>query len=209
MGGWNVHHAKISLRVKKRLEQQYGKNPRKWRIPGLSEHCKDAKFCRADELLENTTPSEVAFQRYFTKYWPACRLDPQFVILGYIVDFYIVEHQIAIEIDGAVHLTPEQIIWDNNKDAALKSIGITVFRFRATVNRKRLLGYCNKVFWAITGTEKPILFKAKSKHKKTKKLRATLKKGSSKRRKSALTTAKKRNLVLYKGGNPDKKNRPP
>lgn len=48
----------------------------------------------------------------------------------YFIDFAIVEHKIAIEIDGQQHNLPERIASDNKKDAKLISNGWTVYRIK-------------------------------------------------------------------------------
>ena len=51
-------------------------------------------------------------------------------VLGkYIVDFYIAEKKIVIEVDGRQHLLPEHKYADEQRDAALASWGIVVLRY--------------------------------------------------------------------------------
>jgi len=50
-------------------------------------------------------------------------------IENYIVDFYIAEKKIVIELDGAQHTTAENASADNQRDAALSKWGITVVRY--------------------------------------------------------------------------------
>ncbi|MFA5668762.1 MAG: endonuclease domain-containing protein [Balneolaceae bacterium] len=48
----------------------------------------------------------------------------------YVLDFYIPQINLAIEVDGGIHLNPEVIIKDVNKDAFLNRNGIRVVRFK-------------------------------------------------------------------------------
>lgn len=48
---------------------------------------------------------------------------------SYIVDFYCHAKRLAIEIDGEYHNTPEQQLYDENRTAELKRIGIREMRF--------------------------------------------------------------------------------
>lgn len=50
-------------------------------------------------------------------------------IENYIVDFYIAEKKIVIEIDGIQHMTPENKAADIQRDTALAAWGITVLRY--------------------------------------------------------------------------------
>jgi very-short-patch-repair endonuclease len=52
----------------------------------------------------------------------------QYVIKGFILDFYCFEYDLAIEIDGAVHLKQKE--YDEERDHVLRSIGIKVIRIR-------------------------------------------------------------------------------
>ena len=47
-------------------------------------------------------------------------------IENYIVDFYIAEKKIVIEIDGIQHLSPEHKEADKQRDAVLATCGICV-----------------------------------------------------------------------------------
>ena len=54
---------------------------------------------------------------------------------NYILDFYIPQAKIAIEVDGAQHSEKSHALADAKRDADLKELGITVLRFRnADVN---------------------------------------------------------------------------
>ncbi|MBO6794146.1 MAG: DUF559 domain-containing protein [Balneolaceae bacterium] len=53
----------------------------------------------------------------------------QYGIGPYILDFYFPELKIAVEIDGKIHLKPEVIASDKNKEAFLKENEIELLRF--------------------------------------------------------------------------------
>jgi very-short-patch-repair endonuclease len=48
---------------------------------------------------------------------------------GFILDAFCVEHQLAVEIDGSIHLDPRQAAHDANRTQFLVDRGITVLRF--------------------------------------------------------------------------------
>ena len=50
-------------------------------------------------------------------------------IENFIVDFYIAEKKIVIEVDGIQHGSPEHQEKDEQRDAALSAWGITVLRY--------------------------------------------------------------------------------
>ena len=57
-----------------------------------------------------------------------CRVRPQHVIRGWIVDFYIASARLVIEVDGDVH--DLQLDEDERRTAALGAEGLRVIRFR-------------------------------------------------------------------------------
>ena len=82
----------------------------------------------ARELRKNMTPEEKKLWYDFL-----CRLPftvrRQHNIENYIVDFYIAEKKIVIEVDGIQHLFTENKIADAERDSALSKWGITVLRY--------------------------------------------------------------------------------
>ena len=53
----------------------------------------------------------------------------QKVIGAYIVDFYIAEARLVIELDGSQHYEENGMCADKVRDAYLNSIGLTVLRY--------------------------------------------------------------------------------
>ena len=64
----------------------------------------------------------------FSKLLPLT-VNRQKVIENYIVDFYIAEAQIVIELDGSQHYKEEGIQKDKIRDERLKSLGFKVLRY--------------------------------------------------------------------------------
>jgi very-short-patch-repair endonuclease len=46
----------------------------------------------------------------------------------YIVDFYCPTLQLAIELDGSQHYSPNRIVYDRERDAYISSLGVTIVR---------------------------------------------------------------------------------
>ena len=53
----------------------------------------------------------------------------QFSITKYVVDFYCPRLKLAIEIDGATHLTDDEILNDAKRQAKIESMFICFIRF--------------------------------------------------------------------------------
>ena len=82
----------------------------------------------ARTLRKNMTPEEKHLWYDFLKRLPF-NVRRQHNIENYIVDFYIAEKKIVIEIDGRQHLLPEHKEADKQRDAVMSSWGITVLRY--------------------------------------------------------------------------------
>ena len=82
----------------------------------------------ARNLRKNMTPEEKRLWYDFLKKLPMT-VKRQHNIENYIVDFYIPERKIVIEIDGIQHLTSLNKEADDKRDADLSRWGITVLRY--------------------------------------------------------------------------------
>ena len=87
-------------------------------------------------LRKNMTPEEKHLWYDFLKRLPF-NVRRQHNIENYIVDFYIAEKKIVIEVDGAQHYSPEHKVADEQRDAALAVWGITVLRYSNADIRNR------------------------------------------------------------------------
>ena len=90
----------------------------------------------AKTLRKNMTKEERHLWYDFLKALPIT-VHRQKVIGSYIIDFYIAQEKIAIELDGSQHYETEGKQADEKRDLFLKSLGITVLRYsNLDVNRK-------------------------------------------------------------------------
>lgn len=90
----------------------------------------------ARELRKNMTPEEKRLWYDFLKRLPM-NVRRQHNIENYIVDFYIAEKKIVIEVDGRQHLSSEHKEADKQRDTALARWGITVLRYSNDAIRNR------------------------------------------------------------------------
>ena len=74
------------------------------------------------------TPEEKRLWYDFLKHLPLT-INRQKIIGNFILDFFIAEKQIAIEIDGMQHGEPEYRQKDLQRDAELWQLGIRVLRY--------------------------------------------------------------------------------
>ena len=89
----------------------------------------------AKALRKNMTPEEKHLWYDFLKSLPLT-VRRQHNIENYIVDFYIAEKKIVIEVDGVQHLTEENKEADKKRDEDLALWGIRVLRYSNESIRK-------------------------------------------------------------------------
>ena len=82
----------------------------------------------AQQLRKNMTPQERRLWYNFLKKLPFT-IHRQHNIESYIVDFYIAEKKVVIELDGIQHRSPEHEEADKQRDEALAAWGVTVLRY--------------------------------------------------------------------------------
>ena len=88
-----------------------------------------ALVSNARALRKNMTPEEKCLWYTFLKRLPL-NVRRQHNIENYIVDFYIAEKKIVIEVDGLQHTSFENKAEDKKRDADLLSWNITVLRYK-------------------------------------------------------------------------------
>ena len=82
----------------------------------------------AQSLRKNMTAEERKLWYHFLKNLPLT-VHRQHNIENYIVDFYIADKKLVIELDGVQHGEPEHAQKDAERDAALSAWGIAVLRY--------------------------------------------------------------------------------
>ena len=84
-----------------------------------------ARQLRAKETAAET----LLWQRISKKQLANFRFRRQHPILYFIADFYCHEAKLIVEIDGGVHLLPEQFQYDRARDNELRFHGLNIVRF--------------------------------------------------------------------------------
>ncbi|NVO21328.1 MAG: endonuclease domain-containing protein [Bacteroidetes bacterium] len=87
-------------------------------------------FERAKDLRERQTVAEkVLWEAIRSRRCNGLKFRRQHPSFRYILDFYCVEHKIAIEIDGSIHQAPEIHEYDDHRTTVLEELGLRVLRF--------------------------------------------------------------------------------
>lgn len=98
----------------------------------------------AKKLRKRMTPEERHLWYDFLKELPYT-VNRQKMIGNYIVDFFIAEKRIAIELDGSQHTLEVNKEADNERDKDLYRLGITVLRISNSLLNERFNYVCDKI----------------------------------------------------------------
>ena len=86
----------------------------------------------AKEYRKNSTKSEEIMWRVLrNRQLINLKFRRQYILAGYIIDFYCASHKIAIEVDGSIHDNKAQIEHDKYRQDILESHGIKFIRVRS------------------------------------------------------------------------------
>ncbi len=97
-------------------------------------------FQRAAWMRRHLTPPEARLWRYLKGGNLGAKFRRQHPIGPYILDFYCPRAKLAVEVDGAVHGSEEQMRHDARRRAWLEAKGVTTLRYPATAIRENLDG---------------------------------------------------------------------
>ena len=107
----------------------------------------------AKALRRNMTREERHLWYDFLKTLPVM-VHRQKVIGNYIVDFYIAEAGLVIELDGTQHFQTEGKQTDAVRDAYLCSLGLTVVRYANSDVNRNFAGVCEDIWNRLKLSEK-------------------------------------------------------
>ena len=98
----------------------------------------------SQKLRREMTKEERHLWYDFLKEFPYT-VNRQKVIGQYIVDFYIAQLKLVIELDGSGHYTQEAVLADKKRDEELKKLGLTVLRFTNLEVNKQFRAVCDEI----------------------------------------------------------------
>ena len=98
----------------------------------------------ARALRKNMTPEEKHLWYDFLKNIP-CTVHRQKVIDSYVVDFYIADAKLIVELDGSGHEVHTQKELDKIRDYRLEEQGFQVLRFTNSDVRNHFSTVCNQI----------------------------------------------------------------
>ncbi len=100
----------------------------------------------AKKLRKNMTKEEKKLWYDCLRLLP-CKVHRQYVIGKYVVDFYCASADLVIELDGAQHYEDDALRYDAERDAYLRSQGMTVLRYTNIELNQNFKGICEDI-WA-------------------------------------------------------------
>ena len=99
----------------------------------------------AKQLRKNMTKEERHLWYDFLKSLPTM-VHRQKVIGNYIVDFYIAEAKLIVEVDGSQHYEPQEIERDRIRTAYLENLGLRVVRIPNNAIHDNFRGVCDHIY---------------------------------------------------------------
>ena len=111
----------------------------------MSKLPNDRLTANARELRRNMTKEERHLWYDFLRDIPVS-VHRQKAIGRYIVDFYIAEKNLAIELDGSQHYEEETICLDMEHDAYMNSLGINVIRYSNMEVNQNFRAVCQDIW---------------------------------------------------------------
>ena len=107
---------------------------------------------RSRDLRKAMTKEERKLWYEFLREFPL-QVHRQRVFEPYIVDFYISEKKLVIELDGTQHFLEEGQQYDQKRDEFLKSKGLTVLRFSNRDVNQQFRSVCQAIWLACFSEE--------------------------------------------------------
>jgi very-short-patch-repair endonuclease len=99
-------------------------------------------FDRAQQLRKKMTEAEkILWKRLRNRKFEGLKFRRQHPVGYFIVDFYCHEKRLVVEVDGSIHDLEEVKERDENREAELKNLGLTVVRF----TNNEVIYHINKV----------------------------------------------------------------
>jgi very-short-patch-repair endonuclease len=82
----------------------------------------------ASKMRRNPTPSEALFEDTWRCWYPKIKLESQVIVGPYIMDFYVPDYHVGIEIDGHMHELQRVKDWERTQEIK-RLAGIKIVRF--------------------------------------------------------------------------------
>ena len=110
----------------------------------MNQHYNNQLTGNSKQLRKSMTKEERHLWYDFLKGLPVT-VHRQKVFGNYIVDFYIAQYKIVIELDGSQHYEEEGIRKDRERDQYLKGIGLLVLRYSNYDIQKNFRAVCEDI----------------------------------------------------------------
>ncbi len=100
----------------------------------------------ARELRQVETETEkILWESLRGKRLNGLKFRPQHPYEHYVLDFFCVEHQLVVELDGSVHDVLDQAAYDEERTNFLNEHGLHIIRFRNEEVKKNLSNVLQKI----------------------------------------------------------------
>ncbi|MCX6792610.1 MAG: endonuclease domain-containing protein [Candidatus Falkowbacteria bacterium] len=98
------------------------------------------------ELRKLQTPSENSlWQLLRNRKLLNLKFHRQYIVVGFIIDFYCPALKLGIEVDGGIHKLKDSIIYDKERESIIKQYNISILRFSNKSIENNLSGVINQI----------------------------------------------------------------
>lgn len=118
-------------------------------IANVRKRMRREKLGWARRMRRNPTPAEARLWERLRSNRLGVKFRHQALLLGYIVDFWCPKVRLVVEFDGRHHARGPQKAWDETRDAAMTTRGITILRIENARVFEDLDDVSTRIFQAV------------------------------------------------------------
>ena len=125
-------------------------SPERWEIP---ENLRRRMVEVARQLRQDQTPTEAVLWQCLRRKQRGYKVRRQQPIGPFVVDFYISQARLIIEVDGSIHNHQED--YDQQRQALLEELGLRLLRFTTAAVEKNLSIVLTEIDQAVEALSTP------------------------------------------------------
>jgi very-short-patch-repair endonuclease len=125
-------------------------SPEQWEIP---ETLRRRMVELARQLRQNQTPTETELWQHLRRKQRGYKVRRQQPIGPFVVDFYISQARLVIEVDGSIH--DHQKDYDQQRQALLEELGMRLLRFTTAAVERNLSMVLTEIDQAVEALSTP------------------------------------------------------
>jgi very-short-patch-repair endonuclease len=101
---------------------------------------------RRPDLRHKSTPTESLLWQRIRNSQLGVKFRRQYSVSGYVIDFFCLELRLALEVEGGIHSTKPQMIYDNYRYRFLQALDITILKIKNQEIITNINAVCDKIY---------------------------------------------------------------